>query len=99
MAGHVGRLLRWSSFAFVMLAGMAAILVPGALGWSKEGHIMTCRIAQVIFYPHLYVADHNCLCDPFGLVVCFFFFWVNYSIYHCLAINLTELVFSYKRKF
>ncbi|KAF2303410.1 hypothetical protein GH714_018102 [Hevea brasiliensis] len=46
-----GGLLRWSSFAFVMFVGMATVLVPGALGWSKEGHIMTCRIAQNLLGP------------------------------------------------
>ncbi|KAH7545935.1 hypothetical protein FEM48_Zijuj01G0146900 [Ziziphus jujuba var. spinosa] len=34
-------------FGYVMLLGFASInLVPKARGWSKEGHIMTCRIAQ-----------------------------------------------------
>ncbi|XP_057998363.1 endonuclease 1 isoform X1 [Hevea brasiliensis] len=46
-----GGFLRWSSFAFVMFVGMAIVSVPGALGWSKEGHIMTCRIAQNLLGP------------------------------------------------
>ncbi|KAF2303427.1 hypothetical protein GH714_018250 [Hevea brasiliensis] len=34
-----------------MFVGMAIVSVPGALGWSKEGHIMTCRIAQNLLGP------------------------------------------------
>lgn len=36
-----------SPFWFVLLLGFAFIVGPGE-GWSKEGHMMTCRIAQVI---------------------------------------------------
>ena len=42
-------LLRLCALAFVFFAGLASISLPGALGWSKEGHIITCRIAQVIY--------------------------------------------------
>ena len=35
-------------FGFVLLLGFTSIIVPSAQAWSKEGHIMTCRIAQVI---------------------------------------------------
>lgn len=40
-------------FGFVLLLGIASIIVPSAQGWSKEGHIMTCRIAQVNLLPFL----------------------------------------------
>ena len=40
-------LLRLCALAFVLFVGLASISLPGALGWSKEGHMMTCRIAQV----------------------------------------------------
>lgn len=32
---------------FVLLLAFVCLLIPRAHGWSKEGHIMTCRIAQV----------------------------------------------------
>ena len=38
---------RCSPFWFVLLLCFAFMIGPGAQGWSKEGHIMTCRIAQV----------------------------------------------------
>lgn len=31
----------------ILLVGVVFLGVPGAQAWSKEGHIMTCRIAQV----------------------------------------------------
>nr|POF10727.1 endonuclease 1 [Quercus suber] len=37
---------RCSPFWFVLLLCFAFMIGPGAQGWSKEGHIMTCRIAQ-----------------------------------------------------
>lgn len=40
---------RFAPFGFVLLLGFASVVVPRAHGWSKEGHIMTCRIAQVKF--------------------------------------------------
>ncbi|XVE61013.1 hypothetical protein DITRI_Ditri06bG0005900 [Diplodiscus trichospermus] len=42
---------RLSSFEFVLMVGLALILVPRTQGWSKEGHILTCRIAQEMFIP------------------------------------------------
>lgn len=46
----------WSpAFWYVLVLSFALVVGPGAQGWSKEGHIMTCRIAQVIhldiYYP------------------------------------------------
>lgn len=37
------------TFGVFWLLGFASIMVPRAQGWSKEGHILTCRIAQVNF--------------------------------------------------
>lgn len=42
---------RRSAFWPVFLLGFALVMGRGAQGWSKEGHIMTCRIAQVILIP------------------------------------------------
>ena len=36
----------WGSFVLGIILFMA---VPGGLSWSKEGHMMTCKIAQVPF--------------------------------------------------
>ena len=49
---RLGRL--WMSllpFGFLLFFSSAFIRVPGALAWSKEGHVMTCQIAQVKFKP------------------------------------------------
>nr|DAD20824.1 TPA_asm: hypothetical protein HUJ06_022287 [Nelumbo nucifera] len=40
-----------SGLTFVLLVGFGYIPVPGALAWSKEGHMMTCRIAQAFSTP------------------------------------------------
>lgn len=34
-------------FGFMLLLCSSFITVPGVIGWSKEGHEMTCLIAQV----------------------------------------------------
>ncbi|GLT33494.1 hypothetical protein SLA2020_080790 [Shorea laevis] len=34
------------SFGFVFLVGLALILIPTTHAWSKEGHMLTCQIAQ-----------------------------------------------------
>lgn len=41
----------WGSlpFALLLFLGAAFITAPSALAWSKEGHMMTCQIAQVKF--------------------------------------------------
>lgn len=33
---------------FVLWVELVLVFAPGAEGWSKEGHAMTCRIAQVM---------------------------------------------------
>jgi len=38
-------------FGFVLFLCSTFIIVPGVIGWSKEGHEMTCLIAQVKFKP------------------------------------------------
>ncbi|KAK7853572.1 endonuclease 1 [Quercus suber] len=54
---------RCSPFWFVLLLCFAFMIGPGAQGWSKEGHIMTCRIAQLFktYYPLMSMAT----CRPF----------------------------------
>ncbi|XP_050212335.1 endonuclease 1 [Mercurialis annua] len=42
----IGGFYRRSRFTLLLFFSLAIILAPGALGWSKEGHIITCRIAQ-----------------------------------------------------
>lgn len=54
-------LLRLCALAFVFFAGLASISLPGALGWSKEGHIITCRIAQSLLGPEAAHAVENLL--------------------------------------
>ncbi|KAJ6416529.1 hypothetical protein OIU84_002398, partial [Salix udensis] len=54
-------LLRLCSLAFVLFVGLASISLPGALGWSKEGHMMTCRIAQNLLGPEAANAVENLL--------------------------------------
>ena len=45
--GKFGGLLKLSRFGFGLLVVSAFVMMPGAVAWSKEGHIMTCQIAQV----------------------------------------------------
>lgn len=45
--GRNERLLKLSGQMLVLLVGVVLQLGTGAQAWSKEGHIMTCRIAQV----------------------------------------------------
>ncbi|KAJ6769766.1 ENDONUCLEASE 4 [Salix purpurea] len=52
-------LLRLCALAFVLFVGLASISLPGALGWSKEGHMMTCRIAQNLLGPEAANAVEN----------------------------------------
>ncbi|POO03669.1 S1/P1 nuclease [Trema orientale] len=58
---------------FVLLLALASITVPSAQGWSKEGHIMTCQIAQALLeaeaaeavknlLPHYVNGDLSALC-------------------------------------
>uniref|UniRef100_A0A5B7BLE5 Aspergillus nuclease S1 n=1 Tax=Davidia involucrata TaxID=16924 RepID=A0A5B7BLE5_DAVIN len=44
-------LLRFSPLCFVLLVGFAFMSEHGVQAWSKEGHIMTCRIAQDLLEP------------------------------------------------
>jgi hypothetical protein len=32
---------------FLLVAGLVLVLISPAFCWSKEGHMMTCKIAQV----------------------------------------------------
>lgn len=41
-------MMRLSSFEFILFVVLILSSAPATWGWSKEGHIMTCRIAQVI---------------------------------------------------
>lgn len=49
------------SFGVFWLLGFASIMVPRAQGWSKEGHILTCRIAQALLEPEAAEAVENLL--------------------------------------
>ncbi|CAN6546512.1 unnamed protein product [Malus baccata var. baccata] len=46
---------------FVLLLVFVCIMVPRAQGWSKEGHMMTCRIAQALLEPEAAEAVQNLL--------------------------------------
>ncbi|KAK9267924.1 hypothetical protein L1049_010361 [Liquidambar formosana] len=60
--GRIGGLLGLSPNGFVLLLGLAFILVPRAThAWSKEGHIMTCQIAQALLEPEAKEAVQNLL--------------------------------------
>ncbi|KAK2644169.1 hypothetical protein Ddye_019364 [Dipteronia dyeriana] len=61
--GRFGVLERLSPFGFFLSVGLVLVLVlvPGALGWSKEGHMMTCRIAQSLLEPEAAHAVENLL--------------------------------------
>lgn len=51
-------------YGLLILVGFAVALVPaGVNGWSKEGHIMTCRIAQGLLKPEAAEAVRNLLPD------------------------------------
>ncbi|GAV59490.1 LOW QUALITY PROTEIN: S1-P1_nuclease domain-containing protein [Cephalotus follicularis] len=58
---NCGCLRRMSPFLFVLLVGLLFIWVPLAHGWSKEGHVMTCRIAQNLLEPEAAHAVQNLL--------------------------------------
>lgn len=55
--GKFGGLFRLSRSGFGLLVVFAFVMAPGALAWSKEGHIMTCQIAQVTSISFLQVVD------------------------------------------
>ncbi|KAK8607915.1 hypothetical protein V6N13_023360 [Hibiscus sabdariffa] len=56
-------LWRLSSVGVALLVVLALVLVPGTDGWSKEGHILTCRIAQGLLEPEAAAAVENLLPD------------------------------------
>ncbi|GLU23076.1 hypothetical protein SLE2022_391080 [Rubroshorea leprosula] len=69
----MGRFRIPSSFDFVLLVGLALILIPRAQAWSKEGHALTCQIAQSLLeqeaaeavanlLPHNVNGDLSALC-------------------------------------
>ncbi|KAK4797813.1 hypothetical protein SAY86_030139 [Trapa natans] len=41
------------ALGFVLWMELALVFVPTAQGWSKEGHTMTCRIAQALLKPEV----------------------------------------------
>ena len=47
--GRIGDLCGKTEFGFLLFLSFVLITLPGALAWSKEGHMMTCKIAQVKF--------------------------------------------------
>ncbi|XP_047161631.1 endonuclease 1 [Vigna umbellata] len=51
------------SFGFVLFFSSTFIGVPSALGWSKEGHVMTCQIAQALLEPEASEAVNRLLPD------------------------------------
>ncbi|XP_058085120.1 endonuclease 1 [Magnolia sinica] len=46
-----------------LMVGLFLIFAPGAGAWSKEGHMITCRIAQALLEPEAAHAVHNLLPD------------------------------------
>lgn len=38
-------------FRFLVLLCFTFLLLPSAQGWSKEGHVLTCQIAQELLNP------------------------------------------------
>lgn len=46
---------------FAIVLGLVLVSAPGARSWSKEGHMMTCRIAQGLLEPEAAEAVHNLL--------------------------------------
>ncbi|TYG48543.1 hypothetical protein ES288_D10G023800v1 [Gossypium darwinii] len=46
-----------------LLVALALVLVPRTHGWSKEGHVLTCRIAQGLLEPEAASAVENLLPD------------------------------------
>ncbi|XP_010268795.1 PREDICTED: endonuclease 1-like [Nelumbo nucifera] len=59
--GRFAVLLGLPQLAFVILVASVSLPVPGAQAWSKEGHIMTCRIAQSLLDPEAAHAVQNLL--------------------------------------
>ncbi|KAE8673343.1 Endonuclease 4 [Hibiscus syriacus] len=53
----------WRLSSFGVVLSVALALVPGTHGWSKEGHILTCRIAQGLLEPEAAAAVENLLPD------------------------------------
>ncbi|KAL4330493.1 hypothetical protein AHAS_Ahas13G0405600 [Arachis hypogaea] len=53
----------WGSLplAFLLLLGAAFNSAPGANAWSKEGHMITCKIAQSLLEPEAAEAVHHLL--------------------------------------
>nr|CAP39915.1 putative pre-endonuclease [Humulus lupulus] len=51
------------SFGLVLVLALASITVPSAHGWSKEGHTMTCQIAQALLDSEAAEAVRNLLPD------------------------------------
>ncbi|GKV45898.1 hypothetical protein SLEP1_g52925 [Rubroshorea leprosula] len=73
MDSRMGRFRIPSSLDFVLLVGLALILIPRAQAWSKEGHALTCQIAQSLLeqeaaeavanlLPHNVNGDLSALC-------------------------------------
>ncbi|KAL5730096.1 Endonuclease 1 [Ranunculus cassubicifolius] len=54
---------RFSKCMNLFLVCLILILAPKAQAWSKEGHIMTCRIAQGLLEPHAAEVVKNLLPD------------------------------------
>ncbi|KAM6585032.1 hypothetical protein CsatB_012034 [Cannabis sativa] len=50
-------------FVLVFVLAFASITVPSAHGWSKEGHVMTCQIAQALLDSEADEAVRNLLPD------------------------------------
>lgn len=61
--GRFGVMGKSFLYEFVLLLVSAFILVPETLSWSKEGHIITCRIAQKLLDPEAAHAVQNLLPD------------------------------------
>ncbi|KAK9131644.1 hypothetical protein Scep_011172 [Stephania cephalantha] len=61
--GRIGELVRLCRCVNVVLVGLVLISAPKAQAWSKEGHIMTCQIAQALLEPHAAEVVKNLLPD------------------------------------
>ncbi|PIA55037.1 hypothetical protein AQUCO_00800047v1 [Aquilegia coerulea] len=59
-----GSLVNFSLWVDAFLVCFVLILaLPKAEAWSKEGHVMTCRIAQALLEPHAAEVVRNLLPD------------------------------------
>ncbi|XP_061363059.1 endonuclease 1 [Gastrolobium bilobum] len=59
--GRLGGLWLSLPFGFLLFLSSSFITVPTTLAWSKEGHVMTCQIAQSLLEPEASEAVYHLL--------------------------------------